>query len=238
MAEEKDKQIVDIFEDSIKELLEFHCSNNFPFYKEAEAQAWLYMQAYKKLKKKGLLFHKCENCKKFSNGRSIIRLLPKYPGKKRKFADFAITPYNFCPYEKETKEKQEWLDFKIYKYLIIAEIKSWNKYSKYDLNKLSTFKVISSSNSRLRNKYFILLGDEYSRKKSQNLEILKEIKKVKKPKSVYKLNENQTKKRYRDCNIYYGLIYSKDRDFKYDGPFAWTEKGNLHIYTNKGLIKS
>ena len=62
MTQRDDEQIVRIFEKSVKELLKFHCKNNFPFYKEAEAQAWLYMKVYEELDKKGLLFHLCDKC--------------------------------------------------------------------------------------------------------------------------------------------------------------------------------
>ena len=176
MVEEKDKQIVSIFEEAVKELLEFHCYNNFPFYKEAEAQAWLYMKVYEELDKKGLLFHKCKNCEGVSEnnrkGRLIIRLLAKYPKAKNsknkeklELSDFAITPSDFCPYEKATKQEkpggkpkkeQNWMDASKYKYLILTEIKSWNNYSEEDINKLS--------DSTAQNKYFILLGDEYNKK--------------------------------------------------------------------------
>lgn len=234
MAEEKDKQIIKIFEEAVKELLEFHYNNNFPFYKEVEAQAWLYMKVYERLERKGLLFHKCDKCKEFSKGRLIIRLLPEYPKKganadetKREYSDFAITPSSFCPYTDGTDmEKQEWQKASKYDYLIMVEIKSRNNYSEgNDIKKLST--------SIAQNKYFILLGDEYNKKKGAEApEILK---KINAPKAVYALNEKFAIS-HKDCDIYYGLIYSK-KGFTYKGPFEWTEKGKLHILTNKGLIQ-
>ena len=243
MVEEKDKQIVSIFEEAVKELLEFHCYNNFPFYKEAEAQAWLYMKVYEELDKKGLLFHKCKNCEGVSEnnrkGRLIIRLLAKYPKAKNsknkeklELSDFAITSLSFCPYkDKATIEDQKWKEASDYEYLIMAEIKSWNNYANGDdIEKLSR--------SKAQKKYFILLGDEYNKKKSAEApEAI--LKKSDSPKAVYALKETSAR-RDKDCNIYYGLIYSKDGFEDTDHGkvrFEWKGKGKLHVYANKGLIK-
>ena len=239
MEQRDDGQIVSIFEEAVRELLEFHCNNNFPFYKEAEAQAWLYMSVYEKLKRKRLLFHKCDMCKEFSDGRLIIRLLPKYQkentdkdkNKKQKYADFAITAFEFCPYnDKATKENQTWKNASDNDYLIMVEIKSWNNYSEADIKKLS--------DSRAQNKYFILLGDEY--KKNKDPEATEDIlTPTGSLKPVYTLNETSARI-YKDCNIYYGLIYSKDGFEDTDHGkvrFEWTRKGKLHVYANKGLIK-
>ena len=242
MTQRNDRQIVSIFKKAVKELLKFHCENNFPFYKEAEAQAWLYMKVYEELKKKGLLFHQCDKCKKFSNnGRLIIRLLPEYPkedenrgkNKKREYSDFAVTSLSFCPYkDKATIEDQKWKEASDYEYLIMAEIKSWNNYANGgDIEKLSR--------SKAQKKYFILLGDEYNKKKSA--EAPKAIlKKSDSPKTVYALKETSAR-RDKDCNIYYGLIYSKDGFEDTDHGkvrFEWKGKGKLHVYANEGLIGS
>ena len=251
MTQGNDDQIVSIFEEAVKELLKFHCENNFPFYKEAEVQAWLYMKVYEELEKKDLLFHKCKNCERVSEddckGRLIIRLLAKYPkaknsknNEKLELSDFAITSSDFCPYEKATKQEkpdgkpkkeQNWIDASKYKYLIMVEIKSWNNYSKDDIKKLS--------DSTAQNKYFILLGDEY--KKNKGPEAPRDIlKPTGSPKQVYTLNETSAR-RYKDCNIYYGLIYSKDRFGDKDKckiHFKLKKKGNLHVYANRGLISS
>ena len=231
MTQRDDEQIVRIFEKSVKELLKFHCKNNFPFYKEAEAQAWLYMKVYEELDKKGLLFHQCDKCKKLSGGRLIIRLLAQYPkGKNSKkneklgLSDFAITPSDFCPYE-----NQNWTDASNYKYLIITEIKSWNNYAHgADIEKLSR--------SKAQKKYFILLGDEYGKNKTPDIGVLK---KLENQKQVYKLKDDPIKGKDKHLYIYYGLIYSKDhgkKEFKYNDHFEFKEKGKLHVYANKGLI--
>ena len=158
-------------------------------------------------------------------------------------SDFAITPSDFCPYEKAAKQKkqddndkneQNWMDASKYKYLIIAEIKSWNHYSNKDITKLSK--------SSAKNKYFILLGDEYKKNKGPEApkDILNILKLTGSPKQVYTLNETSAR-RYKDCNIYYGLIYSKDRFGDKDKckiHFKLKKKGNLHVYANRGLISS
>ena len=246
MTQENDKQIVSIFQGAVKELLKFHCENNFPFYKEAEAQAWLYMKVYEELKKKDLLFHKCKNCEGVSRGRLIIRLLAQYPKEKNskkneklELSDFAITSSDFCPYEKATKQEkldgkpkkeQNWIDASKYKYLIIAEIKSWNNYSDKDIDKLSK--------SSAKNKYFILLGDEYGKNKPPDIGVLTRLENQE---QVYKLNDDPIKGKGKRLYIYYGLIYSKDGFEDTDHGkvrFEWKGKGKLHVYANRGLISS
>ena len=113
----------------------------------------------------------------------------------------------------------------------MAEIKSWNNYSEKDIKKLS--------DSTAQNKYFILLGDEY--KKNKVPEALGDIlKPTGSPKPVYTLKETSAR-RDKDCNIYYGLIYSKDGFEDTDHGkvrFEWKGKGKLHVYANRGLISS
>ena len=241
MTQRDNEQIVRIFKKAVKELLKFHCKNNFPFYKEAEAQAWLYMKVYEELDKKGLLFHKCKNCEWVSEnnrkGRLIIRLLAKYPKAKNsknkeklELSDFAITSLSFCPYkDKATIEDQKWKEASDYEYLIMAEIKSWNNYANGDdIEKLSR--------SKAQKKYFILLGDEYGKNKIPDIDVLT---KLENQKQVYKLNDDPIKGKDKCLYIYYGLIYSKNhgkKKFKDNDYFEWKEKGNLHVYANRGLI--
>jgi hypothetical protein len=202
--------IIKLFEKSLRELMEFHYQNLHPFYKEADAQSYLFMKLFEKLKDKNLLFTK--------DGLLILRSSPKYPFKKgMKYFDLGMIPRNFNEFDKEGYM----ISASDYKYVIATEMKTW--LSSRDLKKLS--KLLEER--KVENCYLVLfdIGKEPEEELLNPTDFSKRFYRISPSNKILKSR----------VKIFYSFIFEgqKGRDVE---RFEIRSKNNVTVLTKKGVI--